>query len=478
MTRSKSRLLLAAALLALSVIPARAQNGALKVDSFPAGAAVIVDGVATNKVTPTNITLPVGDHAITIDGGDGWSPDTRIVSIRTGNNELSVTLLPLVTVGPPGPQGVPGAQGPQGVPGAQGPPGIQGAVGPAGPQGPPGPQGETGQTGATGPQGPQGEKGDSGATGPQGPKGDKGDAGATGATGATGAAGAPGPQGPAGPPGGTGGAGLPPTPPEYAGIFYLQLPTDDIVRLTSFAGCFDKEIGVEYEDCHLSVTHMTPELIEWLQDSTLGGNFERDFTIYQVTVNSGVIARMEVGNAFLREFRMSPLQGSGKSPVTFSFVVVPEQIQLHGPGGNLPLTSQPPSLLAANFLFEIDNIDPSRIAAVSGLRTTWPKILTATLGRRTFLPGAPSVDNIAISVASAGGSTAANLEQWMAQAANGNAPARNATLELRDVSMSLVLLRVQMTGLFPLQFLPFPTGDESTVGLRSAAISVGSFFIQ
>jgi hypothetical protein len=33
----------------------------------------------------------------------GWGADTRTVTIVAGNNDLSVTLLPLVTNGTPGP---------------------------------------------------------------------------------------------------------------------------------------------------------------------------------------------------------------------------------------------------------------------------------------------------------------------------------------------------------------------------------------
>src|SRR5687767_10714979 len=143
--------------LAVAAMPAYAQNGSLKVTSFPTGSAVSVNGVDTGKVTPMSISLPIGDHSVTVAAGPGWSADSRIVTITAGNNDLSVTLVPVLTAGPQGPQGIQGATG---------------ATGATGPQGPPGPQGEqgaTGATGATGPQGPagpQGEKGETGATGP------------------------------------------------------------------------------------------------------------------------------------------------------------------------------------------------------------------------------------------------------------------------------------------------------------------------
>ncbi|HUQ88347.1 MAG TPA: PEGA domain-containing protein, partial [Vicinamibacterales bacterium] len=181
MRKSSSQLLVLLVVLAFTSLPAYAQNGALKVSSFPSGAAVIVDGVATTKVTPMNISLPVGAHTIMIFApGPGWAPATQTITISTGNNELNVTLVPSVTVGPqgiPGPTGNTGAQGPQGIAGtqgdtgAQGPQGIQGVTGATGATGEPGATGPIGPTGATGEQGAQGKQGE---PGPQGEKGKPG----------------------------------------------------------------------------------------------------------------------------------------------------------------------------------------------------------------------------------------------------------------------------------------------------------------
>jgi PEGA domain-containing protein/collagen triple helix repeat protein len=151
---------------ALSSSAALAQNGALKVTSFPSGADVQIDGVDTGKLTPMSVSLAVGDHTVVVSiPNSGWNPDSRTVTIVGGNNDLSVTLLPKLTVGPQGPKGD------------------------TGPQGLPGPKGDTGSAGATGAQGLKGDKGD------------KGDPGIQGLVGATGIQGVPGIQGPPGPPG-------------------------------------------------------------------------------------------------------------------------------------------------------------------------------------------------------------------------------------------------------------------------------------
>jgi hypothetical protein len=122
-----------------------AQSGTLKVTSFPSSAKVSIDGVDTGKVTPMSTSLTVGDHTVVVSiPNSGWNADTRIVTIVSGNNDLSVTLLPILTTGPkgdkgdkgdPGKDGAPGAPGKDGADGAPGAPGKDGAPGPAGPGG-------------------------------------------------------------------------------------------------------------------------------------------------------------------------------------------------------------------------------------------------------------------------------------------------------------------------------------------------------
>jgi len=210
---------------ALLLMPSRAwaQNGSLKVTSFPSGANVSVDGEDTGKVTPMSISVSVGTHTVVVSiPNSSWNADTRNVDVASGNNDLSVTLLPISTIGPIGP---PGPKGDKGDPGAAGaaatiqvgttmtvPAGRPASVLNGGtanaavlnfliPQGPQGPAGADGAAGAAAtiqvgttmtvaagtpasvlnggtanaavlnfliPQGPQGLKGDTGATGPTG----------------------------------------------------------------------------------------------------------------------------------------------------------------------------------------------------------------------------------------------------------------------------------------------------------------------
>jgi PEGA domain/Collagen triple helix repeat (20 copies) len=144
-------------LLLLCVIPvqafAQSGNGSLKVTSYPSGAKVSIDGIDTGKTTPMSESLTIGAHTVVVAvPNSGWNPDTRTVTIVSGNNDLSVTLLPAVTTGPQGPAGpagLPGSSGPQGPVGPAGPAGVQGPAGPAGAEGPAGPAGAQGGLGDT-----------------------------------------------------------------------------------------------------------------------------------------------------------------------------------------------------------------------------------------------------------------------------------------------------------------------------------------
>ena len=128
--KNASRLVLIAIFLNVWASAAYSQNGSIRIDSFPAGAAIGVDGSHTGKVTPANLTLSVGDHTITVSGGEGWLPVDRAVSITAGkNDDITVTLLPVLVTGPQGLPGPQGDKGDKGDPGEQGPPGAKGRQG-------------------------------------------------------------------------------------------------------------------------------------------------------------------------------------------------------------------------------------------------------------------------------------------------------------------------------------------------------------
>lgn len=127
-------------------LPFITDAASLKVTSFPNGAQVWIDDVNTGKVTPmsTSVTDGTTVKVKVLIPNSGWGTYESMVPISPGNNDLSVTLLPVLTVGPQGPAGPTGPHGPAGAVGAQGPKGDTGAQGQAGGVGPAGPRGDPG----------------------------------------------------------------------------------------------------------------------------------------------------------------------------------------------------------------------------------------------------------------------------------------------------------------------------------------------
>ncbi|MFA5897518.1 MAG: PEGA domain-containing protein [Hyphomicrobium sp.] len=463
--KSPWKFVLTALFIAAAVLPAHAQNGSLKVRSFPSGAAVVIDGVPTGKVTPMNTRLSVGDHTVTIAVPDsGWSPNTRTVTIRRGDNELVVTLLPVVTSGAQGPPGPQGVQGPQGAPGPQG---ATGATGAQGPQGVPGAEGAAGPQGPPGPEGPQGKQGEQGI---QGVKGDQGEPGLPGVQGPQGAAGQTGPVGPAGP----SGAALPAPPPvPYSGNFALSINGQAPIALSEVAGCFDKVIGVEYEDCYLETAVMSPQLFTWFADSVDGSNPLRNLTLYQYNFNNQVTAQLDIQNGFMRELTVSDFAASAKATGKLRFVVVPRRLLVATPGTFGIITTQP-TYLTANFVFVLPGVDGSRVAAINGLRASWPKVALPPNGtRREFLPGKPSYDEIQVEVALTG-TTAADLDSWVNQFALGTGTTRDGEIEARNATLTTVIARVSLFGVSPRFFTPFPADS----GRRTITLHLDRFTLQ
>jgi hypothetical protein len=66
----------------LPAVVLRALSGSLMLTTVPAGATILVDGRKLAETTPTSISLPPGDHTVTVekDGRQAVSP----VEIRTG----------------------------------------------------------------------------------------------------------------------------------------------------------------------------------------------------------------------------------------------------------------------------------------------------------------------------------------------------------------------------------------------------------
>lgn len=440
--KSWSFVLVRTALICAIAAPAAAQNGALKVTSFPTGAAVIVDGVPTGKVTPMNVSLSVGDHLVAVSiPNSGWQADIRTVSIASGNNDLSVTLLPILTTGPQGPKG------------------------------------DIGATGPTGPPGPPGPKGDTGSQGIQGVPGPKGDTGNQGSQGIPGAQGAPGLQGPPGPVGPVGFLPSPPPAP-YVGNFFLEIDGGDTIGLESFAGCFDKIIGVEYEDCYFTVGRLPQDTLkQWFNQTLQGGAPRHNLRVIQLDAAFDPIAAIEVHDAFIRELAVSTFDGTDHTFGTVSFVVVPDEIQDDNGSFSGGIGAQPKSFLKSNFRMNITNVNANFTSSVAGIRASWSKDDLPPIGsnpRRHFQPGATVLfDDIELTVATNNPATANDLDAWVAQIGTGTPPVRNGFLQILNPALSEIG-RIEFDNMLPGQFPAFYTGPNR----RTITIHVGSFTFQ
>lgn len=445
-----SRLGVALAALAM-LLPASvyAANGSLKVTSFPSGAQVIVDGTNTGKLTPMSVSLPEGEHTVTVQiPSTGWNPDTRTVTIVPGNNDLSVTLLPLLTQGP---------QGPKGDKGDPGDPGPKGEKGDTGAQGP---QGETGATGAPGAQGPKGD------TGEQGPRGDTGAAGAPGAKGDKGDTGDVGPQGPAGPPG-TSAPPEPPAPynPGTGAFFFLQLDGEEAVQLESFAGCFEAVIGIEYEDCHFVTRVPSSPLFAWLNDTVDGRTGRRDLAVIQMDFLGREASRVVVGQAFLREFKLSALDATQSQPGTLTLVAVPTTLRvLAGSQGPVPI-ERFTTFDTSRFRVEFDGVRSTSVSKVDGIRMTTPKILTSTdAGRHVFAAGTAQFETVHMEVGAN-----PDVDEWVENLVKGESDVREGRLVL--FSGFQVVSTIQLRGLTPRAFPPYPISSTTTRRVLSLGLS-------
>lgn len=325
-----------------------------------------------------------------------------------------------------------------------GPKGDQGPAGPQGVQGPQGGQGPQGAPGAQGPPGPRGEKGDAGDQGPQGPTG---------------------PAGPAGPEGPPGSGGTPvvssPPPPPYDpgdGSFYLEINGAGEIPLDAFGGCFDKLLGVEYEDCYFSTRRLAPALLDWIADAVNGKSQARSLAIYRVNFSGQALSRTDITSAFLRDVRVSDFVASTQAGGTLTFVAVPETIRVDttspgAPGGGV----QGPLFYQHQFRFSVDGVAYPTTTTIRGLHLTVPKALQAGTGRHRFAPGAAQFDDIVVEVGAGRNPDLTDPEQWVAAVAAGTPVVRSGLVDLLSPQMQSIGA-IQLDELVPLAFPPYPSG--------------------
>ena len=304
---------------------------------------------------------------------------------------------------------------------------------------------------AKGPRGPAGEQGSQGPRGPAGPAG------------STGAQGPPGPQGESAPE-------PPPTP--YTGTFRLAIggSTDHIPLAATggFAGCFEKQVGVEYEDCYFKVEGLEPELVRWLDESLRGASSERDFSVLQVNPanTTQTVASINVQDAFLSEIRIDDQKASSAGFGSISFVAVPESVDRVVTGG----FSNAATLTrfgASNFRFELEEASFNTVTAVKGLVMTAEKIPDAPGGRVVYSRGPSTFHDFTVEFTNA--TTA--FDFWADTVSSGQTDVRDGFLILQSVSNN----EVDRLGLFGVRPERGPSAFPDANDRRFVELSLSSF---
>jgi hypothetical protein len=288
-------------------------------------------------------------------------------------------------------------------------------------------------------------------------------------------------MGPQGPPGT--GSYVPPAPPPtpYAGGFSMSINGANDFLLTAFAGCYEKVIGVEYEDCHFTTERLAPGLIDWLQDTiAAGANGFRNVTIYQFTQQdpTQAVSRLEITDAFIKEFQFSAGDGSTPDPATMSFVIVPREVRTSGATA-IGSTLNAPRVLMRDFRFTLPGMETKLVTGVSSLRLKWGTIRESIgFSRVAYLPDglAPVIDNLTVQFAAS--MNLGNLNSWLRDVGMGIIEPRDGTLEFLNATLSTPQIIFELLGLYPIYFPPFPTSGDGTFLRREITFKLNSIIVQ
>ena len=328
-----------------------------------------------------------------------------------------------------------------------------------------GPRGPAGPQGAPGSQGPRGATGPAGSPGSPGSPGSQGATGATGPTGAPGTPGATGPQGPAGP---QGESAPEPPPPNYTGSFRLAIDGALSIPLSGFAGCYEKQVGVELEDCRFEMAGLHSAITEWFEDTAAGNPVQHDLSVTQFDSNGNQIARVSVSDGFMSEFGVAPLDaGVTAANGRVTFVVVPGAIRRTTVSGFIGSADPLTVFRTNNFSLEVDGVQVSTAAAIRNVLMTVEKVPGSFRGRTIFTPGDISFGPYEVEFTS----TETLFDQWSETVSTGQVDRRLVTLVLRNSTSGLVA-RLRLHSSSPVKGpIPAPvTGVRRSVELLPAAV--------
>jgi len=241
------------------------------------------------------------------------------------------------------------------------------------------------------------------------------------------------------------------------------------VHLREFRGCYEKTIGGELEDCHLTFSALAPELLDWIADTLQGIDVRRNITVHALTQAGMSVSRLQIQNAFVRDITVSELSADGQQDGTITLIVVPGTIQSASGGGSLPGAVTGPRFRESGFSLRIGSDDISLAARISSVRARLAKLVTTGPSGVEYYPGAPVFDDLQVEVMSNG---AGALDTWVDSVRSGANPFRAGEIVLRDSSLAAVA-RVPLFDLAPIAFPQFGT----TTDRRTILLDVGRFEI-
>jgi hypothetical protein len=263
-----------------------------------------------------------------------------------------------------------------------------------------------------------------------------------------------------------------PAPFPYQGTFFLDVEGAGSIPLASFAGCYDRILGMEYEDCYFTIGRLANSVTRWLDDSVSGTDPHRDVAVIQVDQFTGqILSRTDIGSAFLRDFTVSDFDASDNTVGFLSFVVVPGSLQMQAAPGGAANPVVAPTLRRNLFGLSLDGANHPGVFAVRGLHVSFAKLLVAGTGRRQFHPGQPQFDDLLVEV---GQQDVQTHEQWVSDVAAGNLILRTGEIALID-QVGHVVGAVGLTDLLPLAFPPYFTASG---GRRTLVLDLARFQFQ
>ena len=253
----------------------------------------------------------------------------------------------------------------------------------------------------------------------------------------------------------------------------LAIDGQPAIRLASFAGCKDKVLGVEYEDCHFEVVNFPRVLLDWFNDAVGGDGVRHDLTVYSVSFDMEVTGELQINDAFLRDISVADADAASKDFQRMSFVAVPSELKKVRPS-RTTLNMPPNEKLAtvASFSLEIPDIEARRARSVRGIHVAIPKVaVDGVTARRMFEPGIPEVGDVWVATSS---TELASYEDWVRTVLGGRVDRRDGRLSLLNASLTEARAIIELEGLTPAESLdPFASGgDARTPGSSSIRLDV------